>query len=222
LAEHCIQTSGLLDYHMKERGERGLARKENLEELVTAARQFVGETVLPLQPDGSPAEPPSALEEFLDQAALEAGDRQSDGTDQAVQLMTLHSAKGLEFPLVFLAGLEEGLFPHRMSLEEPGRLEEERRLCYVGLTRAMQQLYLTFAEARRLHGADTYNRPSRFLQEIPPALLNHIRLREAPQSSLGSVPGAHLRSSVKPSVPVTATVSRLVSASFMASLVKAL
>ncbi len=188
LAEHCIQASGLLDYHMKERGERGLARKENLEELVTAARQFSGETVLPLQPDGSPAEPPSELEEFLDQAALEAGDRQSDGTDQAVQLMTLHSAKGLEFPLVFLAGLEEGLFPHRMSLEEPGRLEEERRLCYVGLTRAMHQLYLTFAEARRLHGADTYNRPSRFLQEIPPALLNHVRLREAPRTHLGAVP----------------------------------
>ena len=90
--------------------------------------------------------------------------------------MTLHTAKGLEFPLVFLSGLEEGLFPHRMSLEEPGRLEEERRLCYVGLTRAMENLVLSYAEARRLHGSDNYNRPSRFLRELPPEVLEEVRL----------------------------------------------
>jgi DNA helicase-2/ATP-dependent DNA helicase PcrA len=90
--------------------------------------------------------------------------------------MTLHTAKGLEFPLVFLSGLEEGLFPHRMSLEEPGRLEEERRLCYVGITRAMENLVLSYAEARRLHGSDNYNRPSRFLRELPTEVLEEVRL----------------------------------------------
>ncbi len=173
LADVCIQDSGLLDYHSREKGERGIARKENLEELVSAARQFNGETVFPLQ-DGDMAEV-SPLEEFLDQVALDAGDRESQ-SGPAVQMMTLHSAKGLEFPLVFLGGLEEGLFPHRMSAEEPGRLEEERRLAYVGLTRAMQQLYLTYAETRRLHGSDTYNRPSRFLLELPQDLVQEVRM----------------------------------------------
>lgn len=91
--------------------------------------------------------------------------------------MTLHSAKGLEFPVVFIAGVEEGLFPHKMSLEEPGRLEEERRLCYVGVTRAMQKLYLTHAETRRLHGKEVFPRPSRFIRELPPHLLEEVRLR---------------------------------------------
>ncbi len=90
--------------------------------------------------------------------------------------MTLHSAKGLEFPLVFLAGMEENLFPHRMSLEEPGRLEEERRLCYVGITRAMQKLYITYAETRRLYGSDNFHSPSRFIREIPPDLVQEVRL----------------------------------------------
>jgi DNA helicase-2/ATP-dependent DNA helicase PcrA len=107
--------------------------------------------------------------------------------------MTLHSAKGLEFPLVFLAGIEEGLFPHRMSLEEEGRLAEERRLCYVGVTRAMDQLYLTYAETRRLHGSETYNRPSRFIREIPQELLEEVRLNSAvtrPTSFSGGGRGA--------------------------------
>jgi len=173
LADHCIEASGLMVFHSQERGERGMARKENLEELVSACRQFSGEMILPLQ-DTDAAEL-SPLEEFLDQAALDAGDRQSDA-GPSVQLMTLHSAKGLEFPLVFLSGMEEGLFPHRMSAEEPGRLEEERRLCYVGITRAMRTLYLTYAETRRLHGSDSYNRPSRFLREIPRELLQEVRL----------------------------------------------
>jgi len=89
--------------------------------------------------------------------------------------MSLHSAKGLEFKLVFLCGVEEGLFPHQRSLEEPGRLEEERRLCYVGMTRAMEQLYLTWAEVRHLHGREHYTRPSRFLLEIPEELVEHVR-----------------------------------------------
>ncbi|TNF86506.1 MAG: DNA helicase II [Gammaproteobacteria bacterium] len=178
VADACIQTSGLLEYHMRERGERGLARKENLEELVSACRQFSGEQVFPLLADD--AEQSSILEEFLDQVALDAGDRQAEA-GPAVQMMTLHSAKGLEFPMVFLAGMEEGLFPHRMSAEEPGRMEEERRLCYVGITRAMQTLYLTHAETRRLHGTDTYNRPSRFLLEIPTELVHEVRMGGAVQ-----------------------------------------
>jgi DNA helicase-2/ATP-dependent DNA helicase PcrA len=186
LADHVIDTSGLMDYHSRERGERGLARKENLEELVSACRQFTGELVFPVaEPD---QEAISVVEEFLDQVALDAGDRQSE-SGPAVQMMTLHSAKGLEFPLVFMSGLEEGLFPHRMSSEDPGRMEEERRLCYVGITRAMKNLYLTYAETRRLHGNDTYNRPSRFLQEIPSELVSEVRMKgavERPYSSEGN------------------------------------
>lgn len=115
------------------------------------------------------------LAAFLAHAALEAGEGQADAYDDAVQLMTLHSAKGLEFPLVFLAGVEEGLFPHSMSAGDPERLEEERRLCYVGITRAMHQLYLTHAESRRLHGSESYPMPSRFLREIPAELMEEVR-----------------------------------------------
>jgi DNA helicase-2/ATP-dependent DNA helicase PcrA len=165
LVDHVIDHAGLLDYHRKEKGERGQARVENLEELVTATRQF--------QPEDEELSP---LQEFLGSAALDAGDAQAEEHEDSVQLMTLHSAKGLEFPLVFLAGMEENLFPHRMSMEEPGRLEEERRLCYVGLTRAMRKLYLCYAESRRLHGNETYNAPSRFIREIPTELMEEVRL----------------------------------------------
>ena len=177
IAQMCIEDTGLLEHHAKERGERGLARKENLEELVRACRQFNGELSFPLPTEpGEAAEELSVIDEFLDQAALDSGERQaSEGP--CVQLMTLHSAKGLEFPLVFLSGMEEGLFPHRMSAEDPNRLEEERRLAYVGVTRAMRSLYLTYAETRRLHGSDTYNRPSRFVAELPKALVEEVRLR---------------------------------------------
>ena len=175
IAEHCLEASGLLAYHSREGGERGIARKENLEELVNACRQFGRELVFPLDPSGEDdTGQQSELEEFLDQAALESGDYQSGGT--AVQMMTLHSAKGLEFPLVFIAGMEEGLFPNRRSEDEPGRLEEERRLAYVGITRAMRQLYLTYAETRRLYGAQTRNWPSRFLSEMPQECLQEVRL----------------------------------------------
>jgi DNA helicase II / ATP-dependent DNA helicase PcrA len=190
LADVCIEASGLMDYHSRERGERGLARKENLEELVSACRQFTGELVFPREEAARPEDAGeragmSVLQEFLDQVALDSGDRESQ-SGPAVQMMTLHSAKGLEFPLVFLSGMEEGLFPHRMSLDEPGRMEEERRLCYVGITRAMKTLYLTHAETRRLHGQDTYNRPSRFLLEIPPDLVAEVRMRGAVERPYGS------------------------------------
>ncbi|MEM0953813.1 MAG: DNA helicase II [Pseudomonadota bacterium] len=165
LTEHVVEVSGLLEYHAKERGERGQARVENLQELVTAARQF--------EPENQELSP---LQEFLDNAALDAGEAQADAHEDSVQLMTLHSAKGLEFPLVFLAGMEENLFPHRMSLEEPGRLEEERRLCYVGITRAMQRLVISYAETRRLHGNENFNAPSRFIREIPTELMEEVRL----------------------------------------------
>ena len=183
LAEHVIDASGLMTFHGQERGERGLARKENLQELVSACRQFSGDLVFPFE-DSDRSEV-SVLQEFLDQMTLDAGDRQS-AQGPSVQMMTLHSAKGLEFPLVFLGGMEEGLFPHRMSSEEPGRLEEERRLAYVGITRAMQELYLTYAESRRLHGQDSYNRPSRFLLEIPQDLLSEVRMKASTQGLFGS------------------------------------
>ena len=170
-AEHVIQHSGLIDHHKKEKGEKAQSRIENLEELVTAAKQFNSQWDEYLDEQFS-----SPLAAFLDQAALDAGDAQADDHQDSVQLMTLHSAKGLEFPQVYLAGVEEGLFPHKMSIEEPGRLEEERRLCYVGITRAMQKLYITYAESRRLHGQDNYNRPSRFISEIPTDLMQEVRL----------------------------------------------
>lgn len=169
-----IEASGLIEHHRSEKGEKGQARVENLEELINAARGFT---------QGDAFDPPEAgegmvaLEAFLAEAALNAGEHEADEFEDSVQLMTLHSAKGLEFPVVFIAGVEEGLFPHKMSLEEPGRLEEERRLCYVGVTRAMRKLYLTHAEIRRLHGKETFQRPSRFLREIPAEYLEEVRLR---------------------------------------------
>jgi len=174
--EHVIAISGLLDYHRAEKGERGQARVENLQELVTATRLFEPEddTISPLQA-------------FLDSAALDAGEGQADPYEDSIQMMTLHSAKGLEFPLVFIAGMEENLFPHQMSLEEPGRLEEERRLAYVGITRAMKKLVVTYAENRRLHGGDMYNTPSRFIREIPSELIEEVRLNGAVARPLGSL-----------------------------------
>lgn len=171
LADEVITRTGLIEHHQKEKGEKGRARVENLEELVTACRQF---DIDDMDLDEE-TEPMTPLDAFLANAALESGENQADQFADSVQMMTLHSAKGLEFPLVFLAGLEEGLFPHKMSLEE-GNLEEERRLCYVGITRAMEKLYLTYAENRRLYGNDTMNRPSRFIREIPGELLQEVRL----------------------------------------------
>ena len=118
------------------------------------------------------------LQSFLSHAALEAGETQGEAWDDCVQLMTLHSAKGLEFPTVFIAGMEDGLFPHQRSVTESGgRLEEERRLCYVGMTRAREHLCLSHAEVRRMFGSENHCRPSRFLDEIPSGLIHEIRPR---------------------------------------------
>jgi DNA helicase-2/ATP-dependent DNA helicase PcrA len=162
-----ISRSGLIDHYRKERGEKAITRVENLEELVSAGRNFESE-----------ADDDSAVDEladFLAHAALEAGEGQAAEWEDCVQLMSLHSAKGLEFPLVFLCGMEEGLFPHQRSIDEPGGLEEERRLCYVGMTRAMEQLYLTCAEVRRLYGRENTTSPSRFLSEVPESLVEDVR-----------------------------------------------
>jgi len=166
--EYVVNASGLLEFHRSEKGEKGQQREENLRELVSATGEFDDDEV----PDGV-----DVLTAFLDHAALEAGEGQASEHEDAVQMMTLHSAKGLEFPVVFIAGMEEGLFPHQMSADEPGRMEEERRLCYVGITRAMRELYLTWAESRRLYGSETLNGPSRFLREIPAALVEEVRAR---------------------------------------------
>jgi DNA helicase-2/ATP-dependent DNA helicase PcrA len=163
--EHVMHPSGLLDHFAKEKGEKGQVRIENLRELVNAAREYEVDPDAEMDP----------LSEFLSHAALEAGEGQAAAWEDCVQLMTLHSAKGLEFPLIFLCGMEEGLFPHQRSIDEPGRLEEERRLCYVGITRARQQVVLTCAERRRLFGSEAYCLPSRFLSEIPPEFIDEIR-----------------------------------------------
>jgi len=171
--DYLIRQSGLIPHHEKEGGEKARSRLENLEELVNAARSFRPETLVTGQEPGTA----DFINGFLDKAALDAGDTQADEFEDAVQLMTLHSAKGLEFPLVFIAGMEEGLFPHKMSADSLQGLEEERRLCYVGITRAMQKLYLCHAESRRLHGEENLSRPSRFLREIPRALRQDVRMR---------------------------------------------
>ncbi|AMG57073.1 DNA helicase II [Pantoea vagans] len=166
--DRVIKDSGLWLMYEQEKGEKGQARIENLEELVTATRQFSyqdeDEDLMPLQA-------------FLSHAALEAGEGQADKWQDAVQLMTLHSAKGLEFSQVFIVGMEEGMFPSQMSLDEGGRLEEERRLAYVGVTRAMLKLTLTYAETRRLYGKEVYHRPSRFIGELPETCIEEVRLR---------------------------------------------
>jgi DNA helicase-2/ATP-dependent DNA helicase PcrA len=165
--EHMLEQSGLVPHFEKDKTDKGQSRIENLQELVTAARGFR------LDPDEHADM--DELTAFLSHAALEAGEGQGDPWEDCVQMMTLHSAKGLEFEQVFLCGMEEGLFPHRMSMEEPGRLEEERRLCYVGITRAQKKLTLSCAERRRLFGSDTYNPPSRFIGEIPNEYIEEVR-----------------------------------------------
>ncbi len=189
--DHVIHASGLMTFLQKEKGERAETRVENLEELVSAAKSFT--------PD--PADDMSPLDAFLSHAALEAGEGQADAWEDCVQLMTMHSAKGLEFPLVFLCGMEDGLFPHQRSVADPHGLEEERRLCYVGMTRAKQLLYVTYAEQRRLHGMDSLSQPSRFIAEIPEEFVEEVRPRvevSRPVSSLAGgrsasiAPGADL------------------------------
>jgi DNA helicase-2/ATP-dependent DNA helicase PcrA len=170
IARLVIEDTGLLEFHLSEKGEKGQARGENLQELVNACRAFEAE---------EEDENLTPLQQFLDTAALDAGENQADEFEDAVQMMTMHSAKGLEFPLVFIAGAEEGLFPHKMSADDPDRLEEERRLCYVGITRAMEKLYITYAETRRLYGSESYNAVSRFVKEIPGDCIQEVRLKTA-------------------------------------------
>ena len=169
VVEVVIKDSGLLAHFKKDATERGQSKVENLQELSTAARTF--------QYQADVDTDLGVVDTFLAHAILEAGEGQSETDTDCVQLMTLHSAKGLEFPVVFMAGMEQGLFPHQRSAEEPGRMEEERRLCYVGITRAREKLYMTMAEERRLYGREQYNPPSRFVSELPRELLEEIRPR---------------------------------------------
>jgi DNA helicase-2/ATP-dependent DNA helicase PcrA len=167
IVDMAIERSGLIEYHKKEAGEKGRTRVENLSELVGAARDF--------EPDSFDELEESALKMFIDHAALDAGETQASEHESAIQLMTLHSAKGLEFPLVFITGFEEGLFPHKLSIEDPNQLQEERRLCYVGMTRSMEKLFVTHAEMRNLYGSENFNPASRFLREIPDELTVEVR-----------------------------------------------
>ncbi|HET9679470.1 MAG TPA: DNA helicase II [Gammaproteobacteria bacterium] len=179
--EHVIQTSGLLDHYKKEKGEQAEGRVENLEELINAGRGFDPDNApfdVVADTDDETQEELSPLAAFLSHAALEAGIGQAQAWEDCVQMMTLHSAKGLEFPMVFLCGLEDGLFPHQRTLDDGAGLEEERRLCYVGMTRAKQKLHMTHAEQRLLHGRVQFSLPSRFLNEIPAEYINEIRPRE--------------------------------------------
>jgi DNA helicase II / ATP-dependent DNA helicase PcrA len=170
--DHVIDASGLRQHYEKER--EGADRLENLSELVNAAAAFVSERETQVLPE-EVGDEPDDLTAFLTHAALEAGEHQAQSGAEALQLMTAHSAKGLEFHTVFVSGLEEGLFPHENSLTEVDGIEEERRLMYVALTRARRRLYLTYTQSRMLHGQTRFNVPSRFFQEIPPALMRKIR-----------------------------------------------
>ncbi|MEM7612736.1 MAG: DNA helicase II [Pseudomonadota bacterium] len=187
IVDHIIHNSGLTSHYRKEGEEKAATRIENIEELVSAARGFSPET----------DEDMSLVDAFLAHAALEAGEGQADAWEDCVQLMTLHSAKGLEFPLVFLCGMEDGLFPHQRSITDPAGLEEERRLCYVGCTRAMSELYLSYAEQRRLHGMDNYGVPSRFINEIPKDLLEDIRPRAHVSRPVATRPSAGRNRSIE-------------------------
>jgi DNA helicase-2/ATP-dependent DNA helicase PcrA len=180
VVEHVIHASGLLDYYKSERD--GADRVENLEELVNAAAAFAQDEAYTAEPaaEGAQGAPPDPLHRFLAHAALESGENQAGEGADAVQLMTVHSAKGLEFHVVFITGLEEGLFPHEQSVTEQDGLEEERRLMYVAITRARTRLYLTFAQTRLLHGQTRYNVASRFLDEIPAGVMKWLTPRGRP------------------------------------------
>ena len=181
LVEHVLELSSLREHYANEK--EGQERLANLDELVNAASSFVAEEGTP----GADGELSADLVAFLAHAALEAGEHQAGEGEDALQLMTVHSAKGLEFNVVFICGLEEGLFPHENSIVEEKGLEEERRLMYVAVTRARQRLYLCFAQTRMLHGQTRYNLPSRFIEEIPEDLLKYLRVRASAASAF-SVP----------------------------------
>ncbi|MBI3433217.1 MAG: UvrD-helicase domain-containing protein [Hydrogenophilales bacterium] len=164
--DHAIEASGLADYYRADKD--GADRLENLNELVNAATLFAEESE------------ENTLDAFLAHAALEAGEHQAGAGHDALQLMTVHAAKGLEFHAVFITGLEESLFPHEQSAHEENGLEEERRLMYVAITRARRRLYLSHAQSRMLHGQIRYGLPSRFLSELPEQVLLHLNRRAEP------------------------------------------
>ncbi|MBD8897393.1 DNA helicase II [Rhodanobacter sp. DHG33] len=183
--DHVLTHTGLRDHYEKDSRGNGEARIENLDELVNVASRF----------ERTQEDIDAGLDElaaFLSHAALEAGEGQGEAWDDCVQLMTLHSAKGLEFPLVFLVGLEEGLFPSQRSTEDEGRLEEERRLAYVGITRARERLVISYAESRRMHGTEMLARPSRFLAEMPAELIDEVRPRVQVSRPLYAGAGRHV------------------------------
>jgi len=218
--EHIYESSGLKNHHGKENNERSRSRVENLDELTNAIKQFE-ETHDPLSVvDDYIAEDQNeqsellitesninTLGEFLSHAVLESSEKQGEEWDDCVQLMTLHSAKGLEFNSVFLAGLEQGLFPHRMSMEASDKLEEERRLCYVGITRAMKTLHLSFADSRSMHGKTEYRRPSQFLTEIPPNLLLQVKATSTNTINTATKPFNNSYSSTKSTPAPAANIS---------------
>ncbi len=181
IIEHVVEASGLKAHYKAEK--EGADRLENLAELVNAAASFVAERDVQPAGESAPIDEPDELTAFLAHAALEAGERQAGPGADALQLMTVHSAKGLEFHSVFISGLEEGLFPHENSLTEADGIEEERRLMYVALTRARRRLYLSLAQSRMLHGQTRYNVASRFFQEIPENLMQRMNPRFRIQDS---------------------------------------
>lgn len=194
LTSYIISSTGLWDHYNQDRSEKGQAKLENLEELISAARQFVQEV--------EELTTSSYVTEFLASAALEAGDNQGGPMEECVQLMTLHAAKGLEFSAVFLCGMEEGLFPLYRALDDPDALEEERRLCYVGMTRARYKLYMTYAEIRKLRGRESYQRVSRFLKELPEECVQGVRPSSQPTGSNTSNASSKWQSSQKSSDPL--------------------
>ena len=181
LIEHVIESSGLIQHYQKER--EGQDRIENLKELVNASTTFVKEEVVVEEANEAEASEMDPLTAFLAHASLEAGDNQAQAGEDALQLMTVHSAKGLEFNSVFISGLEEGIFPHENSLNEQGGLEEERRLMYVAMTRARRRLYLSYSQIRMLHGQTRYNVESRFVEEIPSETLKRINSKDKESAS---------------------------------------
>ena len=187
--EKVINQSGLIEHHMKEKGEKGRIRIENINELISALKSF---ELINKHEDLSDYD--SFIAAFLSSVSLDMGDTQASKTDDAVQLMTMHSAKGLEYKYVFMVGMEESLFPHSRSMDNLNELEEERRLCYVGITRARNKLFLSYTEFRRLYGQDSYNPPSRFINEIPQDCLEFVRPKQTYKNSYyGSVVSENLK-----------------------------
>lgn len=198
--DEVIHGSGLHAHFGKIKGDKSESRLDNLQELINAAKQFryedlsEEEATIPL------------INAFLAHASLEAGELQAQAHERYVHLMTLHAAKGLEFPTVFLVGMEEGIFPGKQSLEDPARLQEERRLCYVGMTRAMRQLIVSYAEVRRLYGREEYHRPSRFLKELPSQLVDELRVK-ARYHSPAAKTTAPMMQAQAPGMPIGKNVS---------------